>query len=458
MANNLEGRKEEINNLISKAQEAVEKGDLETARNLKADIDAQKKEYEELERLSSEIQASAPKQDEPPKDEGAEVEDNKGDDSGEESEDKPSDDKEEKPSDEEKSEDKPKSDDKPESEEKPKPETPKPETPAIEKVEEPTDGELEEEKDKKKKEGAKRSMAKLNQNPEENLEVQGFEQYMKSKGAKRDNVKSDDVGVTIPEDIKYIPEKEIKTVQDLSELVQKTSVSTASGKYPILKRANAKFNTVEELEKNPELARPEFETINWEVNTYRGSIPISQEALDDSVANLTAIVSENINEQKINTLNDKIGAVLKAFNPTSISDVDDLKEIINVKLDPGYDRQIICTQSFYQKLDTLKDGNGRYLLQDSIINTAGNTVLGMNVTVVRDDLLGANGDAKAFIGDVKRGVLFADRTDVSVQWIENEIYGKYLMGAFRFDVKQADKNAGFFVTFEGTPVSEDTGA
>ncbi|MGI2311023.1 phage major capsid protein [Staphylococcus cohnii] len=446
---NLDERKKEIASLISKAQEAVEKGDLETARNLKADIDAQKKEFEELEQLSQEIEASAPKLEEtPPKDEGAEVEDNKGDETGEGSESKPSDDKEEKPSDEEKPDDKQKPDGPPESKEKP-------EGPAIEKVEEPTEEELEEEKDKKKKEGAKRSMAKLNQNPEESLEVQGFEQYMKSKGAKRDNVKSDDVGVTIPEDIKYIPEKEVNTVQDLSELVQKTSVSTASGKYPILKRANAKFNTVAELEKNPELARPEFETIAWEVETYRGSIPISQEALDDSVANLTAIVSENINEQKINTLNERIGEVLKSFNPSSISDVDDLKAIINVKLDPGYDRQIICTQSFYQKLDTLKDGNGRYLLQDSIINTAGNTVLGMNVTVVRDDLLGANGDAKAFIGDVKRGVLFADRTDVSVQWIENEIYGKYLMGAFRFDVKQADKNAGFFVTFEDAAEPSD---
>ncbi|WP_323703208.1 phage major capsid protein [Staphylococcus nepalensis] len=440
---NLDERKKEISNLISKAQEAVEKGDLETARNLKADIDAQKKEYEELEQLSEEIEASAPKQDEtPPKDEGAEEMDNKTEEPKEnKSEDNPTDDKEEKPDTED---DKPSSDDKA-----------KDETPAIEKVEEPTEEELEEEKDKKKKEGAKRSMAKLNQNQETNEEILGFEQYMKSKGAKRDNVKSDDVGVTIPEDIKYIPEKEVKTVQDLSELVQKTSVSTASGKYPILKRANAKFNTVAELEKNPELARPEFETIAWEVDTYRGSIPISQEALDDSVANLTAIVSENINEQKINTLNERIGAVLQAFNPTSISDVDDLKAIINVKLDPGYDRQIICTQSFYQKLDTLKDGNGRYLLQDSIINTAGNTVLGMNVTVVRDDLLGTNGDAKAFIGDIKRGVLFADRTDVSVQWIENEIYGKYLMGAFRFDVKQADKNAGFFVTFEDSAQEPD---
>ena len=443
---NLDERKKEIASLISKAQEAVEKGDLETARNLKADIDAQKKEFEELEQLSKEIEASAPKQEEvPQKDEGAEETDNK---AAEEKEDTSVDDAKG----EEKSDDKPSNDAKPSSEEKPEP-------PAIEKVEEPSEEELEEEKEKNKREGAKRSMAKLNQNPEESLEVQGFEQYMKSKGAKRDNVKSDDVGVTIPEDIKYIPEKEVNTVQDLSELAQKTSVSTASGKYPILKRANAKFNTVAELEKNPELARPEFETIAWEVDTYRGSIPISQEALDDSVANLTAIVSENINEQKINTLNERIGEVLKSFNPSSISDVDDLKAIINVKLDPGYDRQIICTQSFYQKLDTLKDGNGRYLLQDSIINTAGNTVLGMNVTVVRDDLLGENGDALAFIGDVKRGVLFADRTDMSVQWIENEIYGKYLMGAFRFDVKQADKNAGFFVTFEdAAEPSGDLGA
>ncbi|WP_147641461.1 phage major capsid protein [Staphylococcus nepalensis] len=446
---NLDERKKEISNLISKAQEAVEKGDLETARNFKADIDAQKKEYEELEQLSEEIEASAPKQDETPsKDEGAEETDNK---AAEEKEDTSVDDAEG----EEKSDDKPSNDDKPKEDDKPSSEE-KSETPAIEKVEEPTEDELEEEKDKKKKEGAKRSMAKLNQNQETNEEILGFEQYMKSKGAKRDNVKSDDAGVTIPHDIKYIPEKEVNTVQNLAELVTKESVKGPSGEYPILKRANAKFNTVAELEKNPELAKPEFKSIEWKVQTYRGSIPISQEALDDSVANLTAIVSENIQEQKVNTLNERIGTVLKSFNPATISNVDDLKEIINVKLDPGYDRQVVCTQSFYQKLDTLKDGNDRYLLQDSIINTAGNTVLGMNVTVIRDDLFGKNGDAKAFIGDLKRAVLFADRSDISVQWIENQIYGKYLMGAFRFDVKQADENAGFFVTFGEDVAGEDT--
>lgn len=410
---NYEERKKELQSLYEQAQKAIDDGDLESARELKTQLDQKKEELAQLEQMKVDIE-----------DAGKALNDNAT----------------KEPTDESKPEDKP-------VKEEPQMNQPKEDIPPAEPAKEdvpPT------EEDKKKKEGAKRSMAKLNQKPETNEEVLAFEQYMKSRGEKRDNVKSDDVGVTIPEDIKYIPEKEVKTVQDLSELVQKTKVTTASGKYPILKRANAKFNTVKELEKNPELARPEFETINWEVETYRGAIPISQEALDDSVANLTSIVSENINEQKINTLNEEIAKVLKAFNPTTVKDVDDLKAIVNVKLDPGYQRQIICTQSFYQKLDTLKDGNGRYLLQDSIINTAGNTVLGMNVTVVRDDLLGKDGDALAFIGDIKRGVLFADRADVSVQWIENEIYGKYLMGAFRFDVKQADKNAGFFVTFGET--------
>lgn len=431
-----------IQEQIASAKEALANNDIEKAKQIQGEVEETRKTLQELESMNDQLdqyesELEKASGEESKEDKPVEEETPKKDE-------QPVEEKEETPVDDVKSEEQPAE----APEKKPKEDEDKPK----ESVEAPSDDELEE----KKKKGEKRNMSKLNNGIETNEKVNAFEEYMKSRGSRRDNVISDDVGVTIPEDIKYQPEKEINTVQDLSQLVQKTSVQTASGKYPILKRANAKFSTVAELEKNPELARPEFQTINWEVATYRGAIPISQEALDDSVANITAIVSENINEQKINTLNERIGAVLKAFNPTTVANVDDLKSIINVKLDPGYDRQIICTQSFYQKLDTLKDGNGRYLLQDSIINTAGNTVLGMNVTVVRDDLLGANGDAKAFIGDVKRGVLFADRTDVSVQWIENEIYGKYLMGAFRFDVKQADKNAGFFVTFDDSKAAAPT--
>lgn len=281
-------------------------------------------------------------------------------------------------------------------------------------------------------------------------EVRGIAHYIKTQGEIREGVKTDKIGVTIPEAISYIPEHEIKTVQDLSALVQKTSVKNPAGKHPIVKRATGKFNTVEELKENPELAAPEFEEISWEINTYRGAIPVSEEAIMDSATNLMQLIATNIQEQKINTLNDKISAVLKSFTPKTVKGVNDLKKLINVELDPAYDRQIICSQSFYQELDTLVDGNGRYLLNDSIINTAGNRVLGMNVTVVRDDLLGVQGEAKAFIGDVKRGVFFADRSDVSLSWEQHNIYGRYLMGAFRFDVQKSDENAGFFITFENS--------
>lgn len=360
-----EDLRKSIQDQIASAKEALANNDIEKAKQIQAEVEETRKSLQDIEAMNDQLDQYE-----------SELEKA----SGEESkEDKPVEEeapkKEEQPTEEAKPE-KDKAPDEEQPAEAPQEQPKEDDAKPKESVEAPSDDELED----KKKKGAKRNMPKLNNGIETNEKVNAFEEYMKSRGARRDNVISDDVGVTIPEDIKYQPEKEVNTVQDLSQLVQKTSVQTASGKYPILKRANAKFSTVAELEKNPELARPEFQTINWEVATYRGAIPISQEALDDSVANITAIVSENINEQKINTLNEKIGAVLKAFNPTTVANVDDLKSIINVKLDPGYDRQIICTQSFYQKLDTLKDGNGRYLLQDSIINTAGNTVLGMNVT------------------------------------------------------------------------------
>lgn len=176
----------------------------------------------------------------------------------------------------------------------------------------------------------------------------------------------------------------------------------------------------------------------------------------DSAVNLTSLVQEDIQEQKINTLNEEIGKVFKSFPAETVTDVKGLKKLTNVQLDPGYQKQVICTQSFYQNLDILTDGNGRFLLQDSIVNNSGNKLLGMDVTVVRDDILGAkNGDAVAFIGDPKRGVFMADRSDISLSYADSNIYGKYLMGAFRFDVVKSDENAGFYVTFEAPAESTD---
>lgn len=278
--------------------------------------------------------------------------------------------------------------------------------------------------------------------------------FLRSKGEKRDGLKTDGLEVIIPEDIVYTPQKEVKTMVDLSTLVNKMKVSTGSGKYPVLKGATASLVAVKELEKNPELAKPEFENVNWSVETYRGQMPISQEAIDDSAVDLTRLVATHIQEQKINTVNTAIANELKTFTAVSASDTDAIKGVLNIKLDPGYSRAIIASQSFLQTVDTLKDKNGQYILQQAITDSSQMRLFGVPMTVIADEVLGKSGDSVAFIGDTKKAILMADRVDVTAKWIDNEIYGQLLSVATRFDVKAADKKAGFFVTYKAATTPE----
>lgn len=262
-------------------------------------------------------------------------------------------------------------------------------------------------------------------------------------------ITSPDVAPTIPESILYNPENEVKSVTDLAQLVTQFQATTASGKYPIVKRATARMNSVAELAKNPDLAKPQFEEVDWKVQTYRGAIPLSQESIDDSAIDLTALVANNANEQKVNTTNLAIAGVLKSFTAKTIAgeSVDDIKHILNVDLDPAYNKTIVASQSFYQYLDTLKDKNGQYLLHEPITDGSPRMLLGVPVTVVEDELLGAAGEAHAFIGDLARAVLYANRKDIQVRWVDDNIYGQYLQAVVRFDTKAADTNAGYFVTY-----------
>jgi len=261
-----------------------------------------------------------------------------------------------------------------------------------------------------------------------------------------DGLKKDETGKVTSKELVTTPMREVKTVVDLKQFTTVHKASKGEGSYPILKKATSKMASVEELEKNPKLAKPEFTSVDWKVKTYRGAIPLSQEAIDDADVDLLAIVAEAANQIKVNTTNDAIATVLKGFEAKSAANLDEIKHILNKDLDPAYNVSFVVSQSFYQKLDTLKDKNDRYLLQDSITSASGKAFLGHPVFVVSDATLGADGEAKAFIGDIQRAVLFADRQELGLRWTDNEIYGQYLQAVIRFDVKKADEKAGYFVT------------
>nr|DAM88624.1 MAG TPA: major capsid protein [Caudoviricetes sp.]DAW78193.1 MAG TPA: major capsid protein [Caudoviricetes sp.] len=261
-----------------------------------------------------------------------------------------------------------------------------------------------------------------------------------------DGLKKDETGKVTSKELVTTPMREVKTVVDLKQFTTVHKASKGEGSYPILKKATSKMASVEELEKNPKLAKPEFTSVDWKVKTYRGAIPLSQEAIDDADVDLLAIVAEAANQIKVNTTNDAIATVLKDFEAKNAANLDEIKHILNKDLDPAYNVSFVVSQSFYQKLDTLKDKNDRYLLQDSITSASGKAFLGHPVFVVSDATLGADGEAKAFIGDIQRAVLFADRQELGLRWTDNEIYGQYLQAVVRFDVKKADAKAGYFVT------------
>ena len=262
-----------------------------------------------------------------------------------------------------------------------------------------------------------------------------------------DGVKKTDTTKVTSEEIVTTPIREVNTTVDLKPFTTIYPAQKGSGKYPILKHATAKMSSVAELEKNPKLAKSEFKQVYWTVQTYRGAIPVSQEAVDDADVDLVGIVAEAAAQIKVNTTNNAIAEVLKGFTAKPVKNVDDIKKILNVDLDPAYDVAFVVSQSFYQFLDSLKDQNGRYLLQDSITAASGKVLLGKPVFVVADTVLGNAGDAKAFVGDVKRAVLFADRKDLGLRWADNEIYGQYLQAVARFAAVKADEKAGYFLTY-----------
>lgn len=299
--------------------------------------------------------------------------------------------------------------------------------------------------DKKDKE-EKRSMEVILNDKKETY-TRSINQFIRTKGEKRDGLTTVGAEAVIPVDRITKPEKQPETVVDLRQHVGRVPVTTGTGSYPILKANKNKMISVAELAKNPALANPEFTKVNYEIDTYRGYIPVSQESLDDSDIDLGGLVAENIQRQSLNTSNTEIAKKLQTAPAKAVTTIDDLKDIVNVAIDPAYNVKFIASQSFFNELDKMKDNDGRYLLQQDVTVASGYKLLGREVVVMADDVIGTKaGDKVAFVGDPSLFAKYFDRQQASVRWVDNDVYGQLLAGFIRFDVQVADNAAGFYVT------------
>lgn len=274
-----------------------------------------------------------------------------------------------------------------------------------------------------------------------------FEDFLKT-GEVRDGMTTVDGAVVIPKEILDI-QKVPNDPTQLASYVNRVAVTSGVGSLPVLAKNTARLASTAELAQNPELAKLSLTGVDYKALTYRGVLPVSMEMLQDA-PEIESIVSAYVSEAKALTEQYKIGEVLQKATPVAVSNVDGIKDAFNKGLS-NYNRMFVVSESFFAEVDKMKDADGRYLLQDSITAPSGKQLLGAPVVVVADDVLGVAGGAHAFVGDVKAFALEAMRSDIAVEWQDDDIFGKKLAVALRADWKVADAQAGKFLTFTPAP-------
>lgn len=292
--------------------------------------------------------------------------------------------------------------------------------------------------------GGERNMTEKNQELRD-----GIKAFVRSKGQERAGFTSVEGGALIPEEL-LAPQKTPENVLDLEKTINTVSVTSGAGKYPVIKKTAGVMVSVAELAANPELGKPTITSVPFDIDTYRGYIPVSQELIDDADFDVTGLIAEEIANQERNTKNAAIATVLKTATAKAVTGLDGIKTAFNISIKEVYkpNAKAIITSSLYNALDTLKDLDGRYVLQTDVTVESGKKLFGKEVIVLDDTVIGAlAGDLKGFIGDPKAFATLFDRNRASVKWVDNANYGELLAGFVRFDVVKVDADAGFYITY-----------
>lgn len=298
-----------------------------------------------------------------------------------------------------------------------------------------------------KRDGAKDMAKNLTADKVEDEEVRDFKEFLKTGEIKRDSAGFDSAAgeAVLPSQVLDVMSQP-KDPAQLGGYVTKVQVSAPTGKIPVLSKASAQLVSAAELADNPKLANASLTQVNYDVQTLRGSLPISLEMTQD-YPNITSLLTQYINDIKDQTEQHKIGAVLQTATSVAATSIDDIKDAFNIGLSNYTDRMFVVSESFFAAIDKQKDAEGRYLLQDSITSPSGKQLFGAPLVVVADDVLGKSGDAKAFIGSVKNFVVETVKGNINLSWQRNENFEQVLLAALRADFKAADTAAGKFITY-----------
>lgn len=298
-----------------------------------------------------------------------------------------------------------------------------------------------------KRDGEKQMAKNLTADKTESEEVRDFNEFLKTGEIKRDNTGFDATAgeAVLPSQVLDVMSQP-KDPAQLGGYATKVQVSAPTGKIPVLAKATAQLVSATELADNPKLANASLTKVTYDVKTLRGALPISLEMTQD-YPNITSLLTQYVNDVKDQTEQHKIGEVLQTATPVAAKSIDDIKDAFNLGLSNYTDRMFVVSESFFAAIDKQKDGEGRYLLQDSITSPSGKQLFGAPLVVVADDVLGKAKEAKAFVGSVKNFVIETVKGNINLSWQRNENFEQVLLAALRADFKAADTAAGKFITY-----------
>lgn len=178
-------------------------------------------------------------------------------------------------------------------------------------------------------------------------------------------------GYTVPSDIQTQVNQFKKALVALEQLitVEKVSEPTGSRVYQT-KTLSPVFATAAEAAAIGAGTDPAFQQINYACEKRAAIFTVTDELLADSDANIPALLAQWIAEGDVRTTNAQVLAALNTLTSTAITNLDGIKNAVNVTLGQAYkgNAVIITNDSGLNYLDTLKDDNKRYVLTPDLSN------------------------------------------------------------------------------------------
>lgn len=233
----------------------------------------------------------------------------------------------------------------------------------------------------------------------------------------------EDGGFIVPEDITTTINELKNTEDNLEQYVTVEPVRTNKGARTLERRADSTpFAPLSEYG-NPnamvEIASPQFDRLEYAIEDFAGFLPVPNDLLSDTDQALEQYLRRWLAKKSKATRNYLILQVLNALTKTVINGLDDIKKVVNIILDPAHSQvsKVYTNQDGFNYLDTLKDADGKYLLQPDPTDSTKKLLFGKHQVVVLSNktiATTAEGLAPVIIGDLKEAIVLWDRQQMSV--------------------------------------------